>query len=131
MNTKNGWQPYIAMNMVWNILDKSKVTADSVRLPESSVKPYFQYGIGLQKHFKDSFMAFGQVMIQNGGRNGVSLTAGIRWAIGKEGKAIQKVNLPLQKKVKTSNNSERKIIKNIANVKKSTMTNNKAIIKQL
>ena len=82
-NTKNGWQPYIGVNMIWNILDKSRVTANDVRLPEMSIKPYVQYGIGVQKRFKDRFMAFGQAMIQNGGRNGIALSVGFRWAIGK------------------------------------------------
>ncbi len=90
-NTKNGWQPYIGVNMVWNLLDKSKVSANDVRLPEMSIKPYIQYGVGIQKRFKDRYMAFGQAMIQNGGRNGISLTAGFRWAIGKEGKPLEKV----------------------------------------
>ena len=83
-NTKNGWQPYIGVSMVWNLLDESKVTADSVRLPEMSIKPYVQYGVGLQKRVNDKFLAFGQAMIHNGGRNGVSLSAGLRWKIGRE-----------------------------------------------
>ena len=83
-NTKNGWQPYIGVNMVWNLLDDSKVTANDVRLPEMSIKPYVQYGVGIQKRFKDRFLAFGQAMIHNGGRNGVSLSAGLRWKIGRE-----------------------------------------------
>lgn len=70
--------------MVWNLLDKNKVTAGDVRLPEVSIKPYVQYGVGVQKMFKnDTITFFGQTLIQNGGRNGVSLNAGIRWAIGK------------------------------------------------
>ena len=64
-NTKNGWQPYIGVSMVWNLLDESKVTADSVRLPEMSIKPYVQYGVGLQKRVNDKFLAFGQAMIHN------------------------------------------------------------------
>lgn len=84
MNTKNGWQPYLRADMVWNLLDKNKVTAGDVRLPEMSIKPYVQYGVGVQKTFKnDTITFFGQTLIQNGGRNGVSLNAGIRWAIGK------------------------------------------------
>ena len=82
-NTKNGWQPYLSVAMVWNLLDDSKVTANDVRLPEMSIDPYVQYGAGIQKRFKDRFIAFGQAMIHNGGRNGVSLTGGIRWSVGK------------------------------------------------
>ena len=124
-NTKNGWHPYIGVNMIWNLLDKSKVSANDVRLPEMSIKPYVQYGVGVQKRFKDRYMAFGQAMIQNGGRNGISLTAGFRWAIGKEGKPLEKVQRVNNKvssvtpraEVKVANNStvqpERKIIKQL------------------
>ena len=125
-NTKNGWQPYIGVNMIWNLLDKSKVSANDVRLPEMSIKPYIQYGVGVQKRFKDRYMAFGQAMIQNGGRNGISLTAGFRWAVGKEGKPLEKVQRVNNKvssvtpraEVKVANNStvqpERKIIKQLS-----------------
>ena len=84
MNTKNGWQPYIGVNMIWNLLDDSKVTANDVRLPEMSIDPYVQYGVGVQKRFNDTFMAYGQAMINNGGRNGISFSAGLRWKVGKE-----------------------------------------------
>ena len=83
-NTKNGWQPYIGVNMVWNLLDDSKVYANDIRLPEMSIKPYVQYGVGLQKRFKDRFLAFGQAMIHNGGRNGISFSFGLRWKVGKD-----------------------------------------------
>ena len=85
MNTKNGWQPYLAVNMVWNILDETKVTANDVRLPSMSIDPYVSYGAGIQKCFKDDrFTAYGQAMVHNGGRNGISLTAGFRWKVGRE-----------------------------------------------
>ena len=105
-NTKNGWQPYIGVNMIWNLLDKSKVSANDVRLPEMSIKPYVQYGVGVQKRFKDRYMAFGQAMIQNGGRNGISLTAGFRWAIGKEGKPLEKVQRVNNKTISSSSGVE-------------------------
>lgn len=83
MNTKKGWQPYINAGMVWNFHDRQKVTADyTVELPATSVKPYFQYGIGVQKVIKDRFMGFGQIMFSHGGRNGVSMTVGFRWNLG-------------------------------------------------
>ena len=124
-NTKNGWQPYIGVNMIWNLLDKSKVSANDVRLPEMSIKPYVQYGVGVQKRFKDRYMAFGQAMIQNGGRNGISLTAGFRWAIGQEGKPLEKVQRVNNKTISSSSSvgakstiaqaqPERKIIKQLS-----------------
>lgn len=85
MNTENGWQPYLRVDMVWNILNDTKVKAGDVSLPEMSIKPYVQYGLGVQKQFKnDTLTFFGQALVQNGGRNGVGLNVGVRWAIGKE-----------------------------------------------
>lgn len=124
-NTKNGWQPYIGVNMIWNLLDKSKVSADDVRLPEMSIKPYVQYGVGVQKRFKDRYMAFGQAMIQNGGRNGISLTAGFRWAIGKEGKPLEKVQRVNNKVSSVTPRAEVKVANN------STVQHERKIIKQL
>lgn len=111
--------------MIWNLLDKSKVSANDVRLPEMSIKPYVQYGVGVQKRFKDRYMAFGQAMIQNGGRNGISLTAGFRWAVGKEGKPLEKVQRVNNKTISSSSSvgakstiaqaqPERKIIKQLS-----------------
>ena len=82
-NLKGGWQPYIGMQMVWNIMDETHFKANSVSLPDMSVKPYFQYGVGVQKRWGDRFTGFFQTMIRNGGRNGVALSLGFRWAIGK------------------------------------------------
>lgn len=80
-NLKNGWQPYVSLQMVWNIMDKSKFMANDVSLPEMSVDPYFQYGLGLQKRMGERFTGFGQAMLRNGGRNGIALQFGFRWAI--------------------------------------------------
>jgi len=98
-NTKNNWQPYASVGMVWNVMNENKVTANNVRLPEMSMKPYVEYGLGLQRNWKDKFTAFGQAMIRNGGRNGIALTAGFRWSLGKEGKPIEKVNNETLKQV--------------------------------
>lgn len=97
-NTRSGWQPYASVGMVWNAMsNESNVKADGIRLPETSIKPYVEYGVGLQKRYKDDFIAFGQAMVRNGGRNGISLTAGFRWAIGKN-----KSNNPIEKVQKSN-----------------------------
>ena len=82
-NIKNGWQPYLGIQMVWNILDDTKFHADEYKLPEMSIKPYIQYGVGVQKRWGEKLTGFFQTMIRNGGRNGVALSAGFRWSIGK------------------------------------------------
>ena len=81
-NLKNGWQPYIGLNMTWNIMDKTKFYANEVPLTPLSIKPYFEYGVGLQKRYGDRFTGFGQAMLRNGGRNGIAFTLGFRWALG-------------------------------------------------
>ena len=81
-NLKNGWQPYFGVNMVWNIIDDTHFFAQDIALPQLSVKPYIEYGPGIQKRYGDRFTGFGQAMIRNGGRNGIAFTLGARWAIG-------------------------------------------------
>ena len=130
-NTKNGWQPYASVGMVWNVMNENKVTANNVRLPEMGMKPYVEYGLGLQRNWKDKFTAYGQAMIRNGGRNGIALTGGMRWALGKEGKPVnEKVNTP---------NGTKTVLKQLSPSQKTalgksqntTRTTNNAVIKSL
>ncbi len=145
-NTKNGWQPYASVGMVWNVMNENKVTANNVRLPEMGMKPYVEYGLGLQRNWKDKFTAYGQAMIRNGGRNGIALTGGMRWALGKEGKPIEKVqtdNSKIAQQSKTLNQVQsdrtRKVLKQLSPSQKTalgksqntTRTTNSAIIKSL
>lgn len=120
-NLKNGWQPYAGVDMVWNIMGSTDVMANDIRLPQLSVKPYVQYGVGVQKSWGDRFTAFFQTMLRNGGRNGVVLSGGMRWTLGKDvsketvkapAKEI-KVSKPVKASkqiVKSNNNSKIKTI---------------------
>lgn len=101
-NVGKGWQPYASVGMVWNILNDTKVTANDVRLPEMSIKPYVEYGVGLQKSWHERFTGFIQAMLRNGGRNGVALSFGFKWLLGNESKPVEKVQNNSQKDVKTS-----------------------------
>ena len=95
-NLKNGWQPYASVGMVWNLLNDTKVTANNVSLPQMSIKPYVEYGVGIQKTYQDKFTGFVQAMIRNGGRNGIALSFGFKWAIGKDKKHIERVQTPVK-----------------------------------
>ena len=88
-NLDNGWQPYAFAGMVWNILNDTKFTANNIVLPDMSIKPYVEYGLGIQKSWNDSLSGFFQTMIRNGGRNGVALSFGFKWILGKENKPEQ------------------------------------------
>lgn len=83
-NLKKGWQLYAAAGVVWMPLHEGTARANGVELPNASIKPYAEYGVGVQRHWNDKFVAFGQAMVRNGGRNGVALTFGFRWKLGKE-----------------------------------------------
>ena len=85
-NLKNGWQPYASVGMVWNLMNESKATANNVRLPEMSVKPYVEYGVGVQRNWADKYTGYLQAMVRNGGRTGVALTGGFRFMLGDETK---------------------------------------------
>ena len=82
-NLPKGWQPYLGINMRWNIMDKTHFSLPDVSIPEMSVDPYVEYGIGVQRKWGERFTGFGQAMIRNGGRNGVMLSFGFKWALGK------------------------------------------------
>ncbi len=130
-------------------MNENKVTANSVRLPEMSMKPYVEYGVGVQRNWKDKFTAFGQAMLRNGGRNGIALTAGFRWALGHDDKphTHDKVEAPTQNRALSSTRgqdlssvgSERKVLKQLTPQQKmaltgnknTTITSNKAVLKQL
>ncbi len=80
-NLPKGWQPYLGVNMVWNIMDKANFKANDIALPELSVKPYVMYGLGVRKSFGDRFTGYIQSYITNGGRDGIGLQGGFRWEI--------------------------------------------------
>lgn len=82
-NLKNSWQPYFSAQMVWSLMDDTHFEAQNVNLPELSVKPYVQYGLGIQKRWGERFTGFFQAMARNGGRSGVALSLGLRWTLGK------------------------------------------------
>ena len=83
-NFKNGWQPYLAVNMTWVCMDGARFWANDVAFNRLSIRPFVEYGIGIQKHHGEHATGYLQAMVRNGGRNGVALTGGFRWAIGED-----------------------------------------------
>src|SRR5574344_969529 len=153
VNLHNKGQPYMQVGMVYNLMNECGVKANNVSLPSMTERSYVQYGVGVQKVFKDNFTAFGQAMIHNGGRNGISLTGGLKWALGKdETKAKEKVEnptsektalriqLPAKETATTAPVPQRKIIKQLtdsqrallgAKAQNTTMTSNKGYFQEL
>ena len=114
--------------MVWNVLNSSDAFANNIKLPIMSVKPYIEYGLGIQRTWKDYFTAFGQVMMRNGGRNGVAMTGGIRWALGRDNNT-EKVQNNTQKKVVKQLTPEPKVA--LGKQYNTTRTTSAAVLKQL
>ena len=102
-NTKNGWQPYASVGMVWNLLNETQTTADGVKLPEMHTRPYVEYGLGVQKLWNDKYSAYGQAMVRNGGRTGIALTLGFRMALGEDGRPIERTQAEPDNSTMTSN----------------------------
>ena len=80
-NFKDFLQPYICVSVVWNLIDNAKFKANDVYLPNLSVRPFVQYGAGVQKRFGDRVTGFFETLIRNGSRDGVALQFGIRFSI--------------------------------------------------
>jgi outer membrane autotransporter protein len=78
-NLGNGWRPYMGVSMICNFFDKAKYRANDVSLPETSIKPFVRYGLGIQKTISDRFSSYGQAYVTNGGRTGIGLQAGISY----------------------------------------------------
>lgn len=91
LNTKNNWQPYFTVGMNWNIMNDSEFTANMATLPDLSIKPYVQYGLGIQRTINDNFTAYGQVLLRHGGRNGIAANAGLRYIFGHENKSRENI----------------------------------------
>ena len=83
-NFENNLQPYLSFSVVWDLMDSPAVYEDGILKQRMSLAPYCEYGFGIQKKYKDKYTTFGQVMMRGGGRNGVSLYVGLRYALGKE-----------------------------------------------
>ncbi|MCM1266127.1 MAG: hypothetical protein NC200_08005, partial [Candidatus Gastranaerophilales bacterium] len=82
-NLENGWQPYACIMVMCNFIDKTNFNANTIRLPEMSIDPYVEYGLGIQKRWNDKYSGFAQATVRNGGRRGVALLFGFRYMFGK------------------------------------------------
>ena len=79
MHSDSGWNPYITAGYVHNFMGKTKFRADGEKLPELSIDPYVEYGVGIQKTWYDKYTLYGQATGRNGGREGAEVSVGIRW----------------------------------------------------
>ena len=81
-NFEHGWQPYAEARMVWNLFDKTDYSTALVDIPSISIKPYAQYGVGLQKLWGERSTGYIQFTMRSGGRNDIAFNAGYRYDFG-------------------------------------------------
>ena len=77
----NDWQAYANVGAVWNFLSATKSYADDVELPEFSLKPYVQYGVGVYKSFGEVFSAGAEVFGRTIGRTGAGGKINLNWKL--------------------------------------------------
>ena len=131
-NFKNGWQPYASVRMVWNLLDDTHYTADGASLPNVSVDPYVQYGLGVQKRWGEVFTGYAQAMARSGGRNGVALNAGFRWALGYPYEQTEEEENDSMVENQTQPNSNPQLEKQITNLNAQQVINdNRPSVKRI
>lgn len=82
-NLRNGWQPYGIVNVICTFCDKTRYYADGYPLPATSLDPYVEFGLGVQKRWADKYSGFMQATARAGGRRGAALVFGFRCMMGK------------------------------------------------
>ena len=81
---KKTFSIYGTAQMVFNIMggvdgQAGQVTLDDVRMKH----PYFEYGLGVVKSFKERLAGYFQFTIRNGGRTGIGFMGGVQYKLGK------------------------------------------------
>lgn len=77
----NSWQPYMNLQMVWNMFDETRFTANKAILPDFELDSYISYGVGVQKNFGENVTGYVQVDFRNSGRDGVNGKLGVKYKI--------------------------------------------------
>ena len=75
------WQPYLGLQMVWNMFDETRFKANKSTLPDFELDSYISYGVGVQKSFGENFTGYVQVDLRNEGREGINGKLGVKYRI--------------------------------------------------
>ncbi len=78
-NYSNGWQPYLTAGEVWTVGQKSRVRVNGTELDKLHLRPYTEYGIGVQKRWAHDYDGYAEFLGHAGGRRGFLAKLGFRW----------------------------------------------------
>lgn len=73
------WKPYASVGFVYNLFSNGGSSINGTELPSMGIDPYVEYSLGVQRSLGEDYTIFGQATGRNGGRNGVEVSAGLRW----------------------------------------------------
>lgn len=79
-HTESEWKPYLVVGMVWTLNGKTRFKAEGDKLPGMGLRPYVEYGAGIQKTWRDRYTFYSQLTGRSLGRQGAELSAGVRYA---------------------------------------------------
>ncbi len=82
LDLTNGWTPYALVGYVLNAGDKTKLVANNIAFDDMQISGYAEYGLGVNKSFKDSLWScFVQVVGRGGDKNGFEGNIGIKYSL--------------------------------------------------
>ena len=82
LDLTKGWTPYALLGYVLNAGNNTKLVANNTEFEDMQISRYVEYGVGVNKSFKDSLWScFLQATGKGGDRNGFEETIGIKYSL--------------------------------------------------
>ena len=81
LDLAKGWTPYALVGYVLNAGNKTRLLANNIAFDNMQISGYVEYGLGVNKSFKDSFWSyFLQATGKGGDRAGFEGNIGIKYS---------------------------------------------------
>ena len=82
LDLTKGWTPYALVGYILNAGNNTKLVVNNIAFDDMQIKGYAEYGIGVNKSFKDSsWSCFLQATGKGGDRKGFEGNIGIRYSL--------------------------------------------------
>lgn len=80
---ESGWQPYMGVSFVQNLVNNDDLSYQYAVMPDMAARGFIKYGLGVRKNWKDRVGLNFQTFARNCGRYGVGFQGGLNVALGK------------------------------------------------